>query len=148
MSTTYTNVTQADIEEFLGPQYKQIRLDRVRELVYARRVDRDGMQLSLRVFTGIEPDGISRDVGTDAIRCVLIWRNPKNGETATVATSKRVHRVAGWRRNLQARLDTLEPDGPRCEKCGAPMVLRTSKRGPFYGCAGYPNCKHTAQVTR
>jgi very-short-patch-repair endonuclease len=33
-----------------------------------------------------------------------------------------------------------------CPKCGAAMVLRTSKRGPqagqqFWGCSGYPNCK-------
>ena len=28
-----------------------------------------------------------------------------------------------------------------CEKCGNPMVLRNSKRGPFLGCSTYPKCK-------
>lgn len=28
-----------------------------------------------------------------------------------------------------------------CPSCGAPMVLRTSRYGPFYGCTKYPNCK-------
>ncbi len=30
-----------------------------------------------------------------------------------------------------------------CEACGAPMVLRKSRRGPFYGCSRYPECTQT-----
>ena len=35
---------------------------------------------------------------------------------------------------------------PSCPKCGAPMVLRTVKKGPhqgkrFYGCTNFPNCR-------
>jgi len=32
---------------------------------------------------------------------------------------------------------------PSCPKCGSPMRLRSSKRGPFYGCSTYPECKGT-----
>lgn len=37
---------------------------------------------------------------------------------------------------------------PNCPNCGAPMVLRTARRGPnaggqFYGCSNYPRCKST-----
>ncbi len=34
-----------------------------------------------------------------------------------------------------------------CEKCGKPMVLRSSKRGEFLGCSGYPKCKTIVTVT-
>ncbi|TFB08185.1 RecQ family ATP-dependent DNA helicase [Candidatus Atribacteria bacterium MT.SAG.1] len=39
----------------------------------------------------------------------------------------------------------------RCPKCGAPMILRTAKRGPnaggkFYGCSNYPRCKETIPI--
>ena len=34
-----------------------------------------------------------------------------------------------------------------CDKCGKPMVLRTSKRGEFLGCSGYPKCKNIVTVT-
>ena len=34
-----------------------------------------------------------------------------------------------------------------CDKCGKPMVLRTSKRGEFLGCSGYPKCKTIVTVT-
>jgi len=28
-----------------------------------------------------------------------------------------------------------------CEKCSRPMALRTSRRGPFLGCSGFPKCR-------
>lgn len=35
----------------------------------------------------------------------------------------------------------------KCEKCGKPMVLRSSKRGEFLGCSGYPKCKTIVTIT-
>ncbi len=35
-----------------------------------------------------------------------------------------------------------------CEKCGAPMVLRSSRYGAFYACSAYPACKFTKPKTR
>jgi DNA topoisomerase-3 len=36
--------------------------------------------------------------------------------------------------------------GPPCPECGKPMIQRTSARGPFLGCSGYPTCKHTQNL--
>ena len=33
-----------------------------------------------------------------------------------------------------------------CSECGAPMVIRQSRRGPFLGCSHYPKCRNTAEV--
>ncbi|ROH86288.1 hypothetical protein ED236_07580 [Pseudomethylobacillus aquaticus] len=38
-----------------------------------------------------------------------------------------------------------------CAKCGAPMVLRTSKKGSnagkqFWGCSGFPKCRQVQLV--
>jgi DNA topoisomerase-3 len=30
----------------------------------------------------------------------------------------------------------------KCEKCGAPMVVKMSRRGPFLACTAYPKCKN------
>jgi len=30
-----------------------------------------------------------------------------------------------------------------CPDCGKPLVVRTGKRGQFWGCTGYPKCRHT-----
>jgi len=41
------------------------------------------------------------------------------------------------------------PDVKRdCEKCGKPMVVKTSRRGPFLACTGYPECKNTKHLDK
>ena len=34
-----------------------------------------------------------------------------------------------------------------CDKCGKKMVLRSSKRGYFLGCGGYPKCKNIVTIS-
>ena len=36
----------------------------------------------------------------------------------------------------------------KCEKCGNPMLIRTSRRGPFLACSGYPKCKNTKSLDK
>ena len=54
--------------------------------------------------------------------------------------------------SLDAQGNKVASTGPivtdrLCEKCGKPMVLRSSKRGEFLGCSGYPKCKTIVTVT-
>ncbi|MEW6213938.1 MAG: type I DNA topoisomerase [Nitrospirota bacterium] len=35
----------------------------------------------------------------------------------------------------------------KCEKCGAPMMLRTGKYGKFLSCSRYPECKNTRSIS-
>ncbi len=37
--------------------------------------------------------------------------------------------------------------GLTCEKCGSPMVIKTSWRGPFLSCSGYPKCRNAKSIT-
>ena len=36
----------------------------------------------------------------------------------------------------------------KCPECGKPMLIRMSRRGPFQGCSGYPECKKTLPAPR
>ena len=36
--------------------------------------------------------------------------------------------------------------GIKCEKCDSPMVIRTSWRGPFLSCSGYPKCRNAKSI--
>jgi DNA topoisomerase-1 len=39
------------------------------------------------------------------------------------------------------------PDtGIKCEKCGSPMVIRSTFRGPFLSCSGYPKCRNAKSI--
>lgn len=40
------------------------------------------------------------------------------------------------------------PTSIACEKCGSPMLLRDSKRGPFLGCSSFPKCRSTKMVKK
>lgn len=37
--------------------------------------------------------------------------------------------------------------GKKCEKCGADMVVKNGRFGPFLGCSGYPDCKNIQAIT-
>lgn len=144
---TYVNVTQQEMENHLFPQeFTPLSLPGTVELVYSKRVDRDGMMLSLRVFTGINPGGNSRKVGEDAIRVQIVWRQG-DGTVRIVGGSRRVHRVKGWRKNLQNRIDSWQEQlGPSCPECSAPMVERKGRKGVFWGCSRWPDCKRTMNI--
>jgi len=34
-------------------------------------------------------------------------------------------------------------EAKKCPKCDSYLVIKKGKRGDFYGCFNYPNCKHT-----
>ena len=147
----FYNITKEEMDAFLKPQgFIQVTLPGTVELVYGKRVDKNGMQMTMRVYTGIDPIGSSRGVGEDAMRVNLFIRLP-NGEIKKLFGSKRVHRVKNWMKNLQARINDVASQAPQmiCDKCGLPMVLRegknktTGKPYSFYGCVGYPSCTNT-----
>ncbi len=48
----------------------------------------------------------------------------------------------------KAEKKAAEPTDLVCEKCGAPMVLRSGKFGSFYACSNFPKCRNTKQITK
>lgn len=135
-------ITRDEMHEFLvGRGFIPLTIEGTKELVYGRIV---AQNLSLRVYTSIV-GGSSRGVGKDAIRTVLVTRINGRGpdsEIKIVGSDRRVHRVEGWRNNLQDRLDHWQEQlGLVCPKCGRMTVKRQSARGPFWGCSAYPVCK-------
>lgn len=146
---TFHNITEEEISNFLAPQgFEKLNLPGVRELVYGKRIDHSGFCLTLRIYSGIVY-GQSRDVGEDAIRTTLFYRNDL-GHVFKIGGSKRVHRVQGWMKNLQNRIDfwTKQPI-EKCNECQAPMIPRNSKKNnnTFLGCVTYPACRNTRQIS-
>jgi hypothetical protein len=154
MSTFY-NISAAEMSLFLVPQgFGTISIPGTVEIVFGKRVDLPipgtdkKIPLTLRVFTGINPSGESRDVGEDAIRVRLFVRNSE-GKILELSGSKRVHRVVNWKQNLQKRLDGWKDYvQDTCDRCGMPMQHRRGKNGPFLGCTDYPKCNHTKSIAK
>jgi predicted RNA-binding Zn-ribbon protein involved in translation (DUF1610 family) len=149
--SNYYNITENEMNSFLSPQgFQKLSLPNTDEIVYGKRVDNNGIKLSLRVYTGINPSGDSRKVGADAIR-VNSFTKTNEGEVKKVASSKRVNRVEGWKKNLSARLEEILAKIPSetCQHCGNLMVVREGKskeKGTpykFHGCLNFPLCRGT-----
>ena len=140
---TFVNVSRQEMADFLIPQgFREIKIPNTVEIVFAKRVHQDNFELSLRIYTGINPTGVSRGVGEDAIRVCLFIRN--DGLITKLSGDKRVNRTTNWRKNLQLRLDRWLENMPahRCS-CGMPMIPRKGKNGTFLGCSTFPRCKET-----
>jgi len=136
----YCNVTQQEMESFLLPKgYASMVLPNTIELVYGKVYDATcwywdqedkpiTLKMSLRIYTGINPDGNSRDIGKDAIRVGLYWRD-NNSNVYHIASSRRVHRVNGWRDNLEDRIVNWQKGitGRACPRCYAPLIERINR---------------------
>lgn len=144
MATTFTNISLEEMDAHLRPLgFSRIFPPMTKEAVFGKRCDRNGVQLTLRVFTGIVGNQ-SRECGKDAIRVCLFARSKIEGKEVLtmIGGTKRVHRVKNWRVNMQKRIDALLTTTPQmCNRCGLPMVERTGPYGTFHGCSGFPNCK-------
>jgi hypothetical protein len=147
MSTNYVNIKKEDMESLIIPQgFKPVSLDNTVELVYGKRVDQEDLQLCLRLYSGINPDGNSRGLGEDAIRLYLFMK--KDDKVVKIGGSPRVNRVVNWRVNLQKRIDSWLDYFPKkkCSRCNMPMIERKGQHGVFFGCCMYPVCKNTTPI--
>lgn len=149
---TYKAITQEEMEAFLFPQgFRRVEVPGAVEFVYAKAYRVHDVPYSLRVYSSVVPAGVVRDVGADSIKVQAVWRESVESKPQLIGTAKRVHRVEGWKENLQARIDGwMELLGPVCQCCKSPTKLRQPKAGQkwkeFYGCVRYPACKGTGVV--
>jgi len=132
----YARISEKDINSFLkNLGFQKMDVEGISELVYGKRVDKNGKPLSLRVYTSISSNGQSRDCGNDAIRVELFWWNPNTKKVEHVGHGKRVNRIQTWKKNLKKRIQNVGDL--------TPMVLRNGSNGKFWGCPNYPKCDHT-----
>ena len=151
---SYVKITRQEMEKVLK-RFSLVSLTGTYELVYGKRVDVDGLALSLRVYSSIEPGvyssiepdgGLGRGCGEDAIR-VSVWYRRSDGNVIRVGESKRINRVPGWDTRLRLRINEWwKLLGPKCPKCGVPTVTRKGPKGKFYGCSSYPECRMTVSI--
>jgi ssDNA-binding Zn-finger/Zn-ribbon topoisomerase 1 len=136
---TAVEISRRDMHEFLAAQgFTEMTLQGTKERVYGKVVDAK-TPICLRVYTSVEGES-TRGVGEDAIRCVLVTK--VGNEVKIIGSDKRVQRVAGWKANLQNRLDNWRDQlGPACPKCAGMTTRKRSRRGPFWGCCKYPVCQ-------
>lgn len=140
---TYVEISKKWFEHTLnnlgksGYTWEEIVDEKAKENVYMVHIN----NMHMKVFSSIV-DGVSRDVGEDAIR-VVGWDVVSN-RPISVAEG-RVNRTENWADNLKIRINTVLSklveiqDSPKCKICGGIVVEMEGKYGKFDGCLNYKN---------
>ena len=146
----FYSISQKEMEAFLFPQgFKPLKLPNVVELVYGKIITTQlGVKLSLRIYTAINPNGKSREIGSDAIRIQLYWMY--NDQPRMVGKCQKCLRVTNWKENMTAAIDR-QGDADHyqvCPRCKSPMVIREANGGEFWGCSTYRETKCNGKPPR
>jgi len=80
----------------------------------------------------------------------MIVRSGRRGEFLACSGYPECKTTANFKKDETGKI-TMLPRAPqakmpevdiKCDKCGAPMAVKMSRRGPFLACTGYPKCKN------
>lgn len=147
MASQFYNILQEEMEEFLFSQeFQKLTIPGTVELVYGKALKLFGYNLSLRVYTGINPSGESRQKGEDAIRVKLFVKY--KSEPTMVGQSRRCNRVAGWEKNLQNAINAVAKSFHLCPNCKNPMVERDGRNGKFDACITWHDTKCPGRIIK
>ncbi|TFG30906.1 hypothetical protein EU528_07550 [Candidatus Thorarchaeota archaeon] len=140
MSRKYVTISREEFEEVMNLYKAKTSIRSVEgEIIYRIPLKND---FSIWIYSTVNPmSGMSRKLGEDAIRMVLMYKN-----THAVMKETKTLRTSNWKKNLEAKIRDLTEKTTeyRCP-WGHPLVKRTGKggKGSFYGCANFPDCSYT-----
>lgn len=78
---------------------------------------------------------------------LIIGRAMNMLKSQIAAQGEAFEQTGGFSERLTARRIAAREEGaPECPQCGKAMRRRTSARGEFWGCTGYPECRGTKPV--
>jgi hypothetical protein len=140
--TQYTEISLQEMDTFMEKRgFSEIELTGVQEKVYGKIV---APGICLRIFSTIAR-GVSRPVGADAIRLVLVTRDGEH--IKSIGKSTKVLRIETWRENLDKKINAWKGYlGPLCGRCACQTVARKGRYGDFWGCTRYPDCNYTKNM--
>jgi len=138
MTPRYTNITLQEMTSILeSMKFEYYNDPMTTEYVFQKYLDRKDKHYTLKLYTSVSKyTDDSRDVGTDAIRLVILCDGKYYGEGRT-------NRIQNWKVNLKKRINNWDELFKVCPQCGSALKERISKYGPFYGCSSYPECGYT-----
>jgi DNA topoisomerase-1 len=98
----------------------------------------------------VRPKPIPTDIPCELCGQMMVIRPSRNGEFLACSAYPKCKNTKNFKRAEDGSVQPVEKEqtGVQCEKCGLPMVIKTSKRGEFLACSGYPKCRNTKSFER
>ena len=103
-----------------------------------KRIENGGIQAVEKEETGIKCEKCSSS---------MVIKASKRGEFLACSGYPKCKNTKSFTRDAAGKITIIEKPEPvatdiKCEKCGSPMLIRNSRRGPFLACSGYPKCRN------
>lgn len=145
-NSTYKKINKEEFEECLAStplDFQEVNYNWTGELVYEAYSKQE--TFTVRIFSSLSKStGKAREKGSDAIRVQVIHTESDR----PVMAQKRVNRIQTYCKNLRKRIRNIVGNKEHlnyCPRCDSLLVLRENKSdgSKFYGCLGYPDCRHT-----
>jgi superfamily II RNA helicase len=140
----FTIITKLEFESFLPKDFVVVNNSSSKEIIYD--IPSFDERLKIRIYSSIDiRTEDSREIGEDAIRCVLIDLK----STKPIDKGKRTHRMTNWKERLSEKIEELKTESKSakfCKTCGSAMQLRETKNGSFWGCCRFPLCTCTMSL--
>jgi len=140
MTDRFYSISEKEMDEFMIEMgFQSMQVPNTRMLVYGKIVKIAETPISIRVYTGIDPDEGSRAKGTEAIEIRPYCRLKCADYPVIVGMPQKCHRVKNWQKNMTEAIERCtSPENFRfCSACGSMMTVR--KRGSdnqkFWGCS-------------
>jgi DNA topoisomerase-1 len=92
--------------------------------------------------------GISTDLTCDKCGAPMVIKLGRHGQFLACSNYPECKNTKEFQRNEAGEIQVLEaePVQETCEKCGAPMTIKTGRFGKFLACSNYPKCKNTKRM--
>ncbi len=92
--------------------------------------------------------GMPTELKCEKCGAPLVIKLGRHGQFLACSNYPECTNTKEFRRNEAGEIEIVkeEPIQETCEKCGAPMVIKTGRFGKFLACSNYPKCKNTKKM--
>ena len=92
--------------------------------------------------------GMPTELKCEKCGAPMVIKLGRNGQFLACSNYPECTNTKEFRRNEAGEIEMVkeEPIQETCEKCGAPMVIKTGRFGKFLACSNYPKCKNTKKM--
>jgi DNA topoisomerase-1 len=92
--------------------------------------------------------GIATDLTCERCGAPMVIKLGRHGQFLACSNYPECKNTKEFQRNEAGEIQVIEaePMQETCEKCGAPMMVKTGRFGKFLACSNYPRCKNTKKM--
>jgi DNA topoisomerase-1 len=92
--------------------------------------------------------GIATDLTCESCGAPMVIKLGRHGQFLACSNYPECKNTKEFQRNEAGEIQVIEaePMQETCEKCGAPMMVKTGRFGKFLACTNYPRCKNTKKM--